>query len=399
MRPLLHLVAILKNEAGNIRATLESVKPWVDGWTVLDTQSTDGTQAIVQEVMAGLPGQLVQEAFVDYATTRNRALEIDAAREPIFTLFLGGDEVLHEGARLRAFLEMKREAAEGAYCVRMESSGRSWAYTRVLRTDAQWRYLGEIHERPVGPKGQVHGPIIPGVTVVHSASDPERKKKRLLEYDLPLLTKDVQDESKSWEERAHSLFFLAETYYILASMCDRKIPWGPWATNMMTAMSCYLRYAKLAGRSNSAAMDISKAAYSYFLYFHIADELNIYQSMEMVPRLTSLVQEAPHLLEAKFLLAKHTAQLPNANAARDGMRLAVIAADAAKEARGKPSYETSDLRVEWMSMKVAAACAKHMKIPERAKSYAERGLAAGGPRAAFAEYLGEKFSDHLGKSL
>ena len=42
-RPLLEFVMIVKNEAKSIVETIESVKPWVDRWTILDTGSTDNT--------------------------------------------------------------------------------------------------------------------------------------------------------------------------------------------------------------------------------------------------------------------------------------------------------------------------------------------------------------------
>jgi hypothetical protein len=46
VRGLLGLVMIVKNEAHGIRETLESFKPFIDRWTILDTGSTDGTQRI-----------------------------------------------------------------------------------------------------------------------------------------------------------------------------------------------------------------------------------------------------------------------------------------------------------------------------------------------------------------
>ncbi len=43
--PLLGLVMIIKNENATIEKTLESVKHDIDYWTIVDTGSTDGTQA------------------------------------------------------------------------------------------------------------------------------------------------------------------------------------------------------------------------------------------------------------------------------------------------------------------------------------------------------------------
>ena len=49
MQPLISLVMIVKNEAAILRETLERVRPIVDEWVIVDTGSTDGTQAIISE--------------------------------------------------------------------------------------------------------------------------------------------------------------------------------------------------------------------------------------------------------------------------------------------------------------------------------------------------------------
>ena len=48
-RPLIEFVMIVKNEAGSIQETIESVEPWVDRYTILDTGSTDGTQDLIKK--------------------------------------------------------------------------------------------------------------------------------------------------------------------------------------------------------------------------------------------------------------------------------------------------------------------------------------------------------------
>jgi len=41
------LVMIVKNEAHVIRRCLESVRPLIDTWLIIDTGSTDGTQRLL----------------------------------------------------------------------------------------------------------------------------------------------------------------------------------------------------------------------------------------------------------------------------------------------------------------------------------------------------------------
>ena len=397
MRPLLSFVAIFKDEAPTVRKTLESVRPFVDRWTILDTGSTDGTQEIVREVMHGLPGSLFQEPFVDYATSRNRALELDAGcgeageEASEFTLMLSADETLAGGEALRSFL--RNVQGEGAFCVTLQTGPRSWPYTRVLRTGAGWRYVGEIHERPVGPQGEVKGTIIPNVFVTHNPSDPERKARRLKELDVPLLEKAVFDESRPLEHRAHAIFFLAETYAVLASERERlaqqdliekglngKPALGDvWLSLKMNAMALYLRYAAIAEQPERDAYDPHKVAYALFMAYHIADSARFYNSHELVSRLQTLVAFAPKMPEARFLLAKCAAD----DDVRQGLFLAIEASKIAREAKSSPTYEATDVRLEWLSLTLAAQCAKQLKKLDQAKELASQGLAAGGPKEAF----------------
>ena len=387
-QPLLCLAAMFKNEAATVRQTLESVKPFIDRWTVLDTRSTDETSGIVLRTLHlcenPVRGLLHGDDFVDYATTRNRVLELAEEQHAVFTLTMSADETLSGGEALRAFLESHRDAPEGAYCVMMQTGSRMWPYSRVLRTGAGWRYVGKIHERPVGPNGEVAGPLIPGVLITHTPSDPERKIARLRDFDLPLLTQEVNDESKSLEERAHAMFFLAETHASLAGWCPKDssgefVVGGQWLSHQMAAMAYYFRYAQIAENPKSPARDHDKAMYALFLYYHIAEKTNLYTSAELVARLEMFVSAAPKLAEARFMLADHSARLD----VRQGLYHALQAVDVAKEARENPTHEAMDNRIEWLSLMVASQCAKQLKKDQQAKELAERGIAAGGPRAVF----------------
>ena len=92
--PLLSLVMIVKDEATSLRRTLESVRGAADRALILDTGSTDGTQALARQLFVEvLPGELHEEPFVDFATTRNRSLEL-CAGQSVFALILSGDETL-----------------------------------------------------------------------------------------------------------------------------------------------------------------------------------------------------------------------------------------------------------------------------------------------------------------
>lgn len=376
---------IVKDEATNIRATLESVRGVVDRWTIFDTGSGDSTQTIVREVMGDIPGALHEGRFVDFATNRNFAAWLDTNSDDAaaFALSLSGDETIEGGEALRAFLESKRSTAEGAYCVEMRSGPQRWFYPRILRVGAGWRYVGEVHEVPIGPNGETSGPVIPDVRIVHTESDPSRKQRRLREFDVPTLERIIADIDRPIGELAQALFHLAETEAQLAATC-RDNPTHEMLSHQMAAMALFKRYAALAGNRRSPCHDPAKAHYALFLYLHVAEKTGVYTVDELAQRYRSLAAEAPEIPEVTYKLAEYAA----GNDTHVGLDVALIAASRAARALSKPGHVPTDARLEWLSLRLAAECALAIGDKPRAQEFAKRGIAAGGPTEAFAEYIG-----------
>ncbi len=386
-QPLICLGMIVRNEATNIRKTLESAKPFVDNWVIIDTGSTDGTPTIVREIMDGVPGMLYQEPFIDFASSRNRVLDLVA--DSVFVLSLSGDETLEGGAELRAYLEAQREGTDGAHCVEMQSRQpgvagvRRWLYPRILRTEAKWRYVGDPHEIPEGPHGERTGPTAIGVKVIHTESDPMRKYKRMREYDLPRLTARATNETHELEERAQAIWFLAQTHEALANEFTAKVPGGPWMEHKLNAMSLYQKRSELGE-------DPIKSSYAWLCSLKIADQIGfLYTHEELIGRLNIIVEMSPKLPEARVMLALHSAQLD----ARKGLYLAEEAARIARiaveeSAKGDQSnFLPIDSSMEWQALRIAAECAKALGNKKRMRELGERALLAGGPRPVLEEYL------------
>ena len=92
------LVMIVATRARCARETLERVRPIVDEWVIVDTGSTNGTQAIISEY-----GPVTEMAFEDFVTTKNKALALATGK---YILLMDADERLHSGAEtLRAVAE------------------------------------------------------------------------------------------------------------------------------------------------------------------------------------------------------------------------------------------------------------------------------------------------------
>ncbi|MGW8881862.1 glycosyltransferase, partial [Streptomyces mirabilis] len=90
MKSTVCLNMIVKNEAPVIRRCLESVRPLIDTWVILDTGSTDGTQDVIRDVFSDLPGALHESPWKGYDGSRSEAIDL-ARAEADYLLFIDAD--------------------------------------------------------------------------------------------------------------------------------------------------------------------------------------------------------------------------------------------------------------------------------------------------------------------
>src|SRR6266436_8173383 len=78
--PILIVVLMVKNEETVMRATLQPfIDGGVDSFFIFDTGSTDNTIGVTESFFSEygiMQGYIAQEPFIDFATSRNRALDL-----------------------------------------------------------------------------------------------------------------------------------------------------------------------------------------------------------------------------------------------------------------------------------------------------------------------------------
>ena len=204
----LYLSAIVKNEAHIIRRMLESAKPYISGYLICDTGSTDGTQDIIREVLSGLPGEVIDRPWVSFGHNKSEALEYGRQKfsSEWYALIFDADEelVVPKGFRFPK-LELP------LYNLNFKMGEFVWGRSALFSNAHDWRYDGVLHEAPVCPD-LINPPqqIISG-PVVNSYSDGNRSQQDIkVKY-----TKDAEVLEAAMAvdpDNARNQFYLAQSY-------------------------------------------------------------------------------------------------------------------------------------------------------------------------------------------
>lgn len=231
IRSTVCLNMIVKNEAKVIARCLESVKPIVDSWVVVDTGSTDGTQDIVRSVMKGVPGELYERPWKDFAHNRNEAIGLARGRSD-YLFVIDADDLIDV---LPGF--MMPRLTEESYFVRVEYADHVYSRLHVFRSDLDFRYVGVLHEVLVSDVKRSYGKIdgliyrCAGGGARSVDHDKYRKDAATLEEAIstdPSSARNVFYLAQSWRD-CGELAKALETY-------ERRVAMGGWEEEVFCSL-------------------------------------------------------------------------------------------------------------------------------------------------------------------
>lgn len=195
---------IVKNETPVIKRCLDSVKPLIDYWVIVDTGSTDGTPQMIREHLKDVPGELYERPWVNFEHNRNQALTL-AASKGDYLLFIDADEYLAYAPGLKLPLLNK-----DIYYMMTSYEGIKYARVQLINNHLGWFWKGILHES-IKPKPENDVRSSAGLKdfIVVSTSEGARSQdQKKAEKDAEVLEKALKDDPTN----PRYTFYLARTY-------------------------------------------------------------------------------------------------------------------------------------------------------------------------------------------
>lgn len=186
---------IVKDEAKLILRCLDSVLPFIDSWVIVDTGSTDGTQDIIKNHLAHLPGVLHEKPWVNFGHNRTEAADLAAEFcatlpdcDPPYLLFIDADDRMEQ----EGDVVMNRLVCD-AYQLWLQL-GAVTRYTRMMlvSTRKRWRWVGAVHEYPESTTAIETRGTIRNVTVISSTEGARSSDPLKYQKDAEMLEKELE---------------------------------------------------------------------------------------------------------------------------------------------------------------------------------------------------------------
>ena len=197
------LCMIVKDEARVIRRLLDSVRPIIDRWLIVDTGSTDGTRDIIREHMRDVPGELAERPWVDFAHNRCEALTL-ARPMADYSLMMDADDPLE----IAADFVMPNLTADH-YTLDIANAGTRYRRTQLVKNTIPWRYRGVLHEFLEGP-GSGPSEHLPGLTIRCDNDGARRHDPQTYAKDAEVLQQALVTETDPLM-RSRYTFYLAQS--------------------------------------------------------------------------------------------------------------------------------------------------------------------------------------------
>jgi glycosyltransferase involved in cell wall biosynthesis len=214
---------IVKDEAPVIRRCLDSVRPLIDYWVIVDTGSTDGTQEIIREHLKDVPGELHERPWRDFAHNRSEALALARGRGD-YVLVIDADEVIQiaPGFELPALVR-------DSYNIHVLYGGCSYMRRQLVSNSLPWRYEGVLHEYITCEQARTEE-LLRGLQTVPFHDGARARDASTYRRDALVLERALIDDPQN----TRHVFYLAQSYRDAGDLelalrnYKRRVEMGGW---------------------------------------------------------------------------------------------------------------------------------------------------------------------------
>jgi tetratricopeptide (TPR) repeat protein len=209
--PNIALMMIVKNEVKTLPRLLESVRQVISSWRIIDTGSTDGTQQLIFDALADLPGELIEEPWVNFGVNRSSLVSrFPAGAE--FALLLDADQILTVDSISELREELDASPEVDAFMVAVKETKLSYLMPYLVRNGKDYIYVGATHEYLTAKQNIKRAPIH-SISIKHVGDGGSKSDK--FERDVALLTQEIV----SGADTPRNHFYLGQSFE-----CLKRLP-------------------------------------------------------------------------------------------------------------------------------------------------------------------------------
>jgi glycosyltransferase involved in cell wall biosynthesis len=256
------LCMIVKNEAPIIERCLASVRPLIDHVMIVDTGSTDGTQGVVRRWLdkAGVPGEVIEEPWRDFAYNRTFALaKLRERTNADYSLMVDADEMieLDEGFDIEKF---KAGLNCELYDVKVSSGSVVYLLPQLASNKIEIVYRGVLHEYRECPEGcsraMAEGLLIKAIQDGARGQDPRKYQK-----DAAVLEAALAGETDPFLI-ARYRFYLGQSYRdagLLEPAIDNyleRAKLGGWEEEVFYSLYAVAKMKEQLGHPNDDVLEV-----------------------------------------------------------------------------------------------------------------------------------------------
>ena len=279
---------IVKNEAQIIRRCLESLRPHIDFWVIVDTGSSDGTQELIRDLLKEVPGELYARPWKGFAHNRTEAIRL-AEGKADYLLFCDADMELV----VRDPQWKEKLVADCYHVIQRYEDGFRYTNVRLVNArltgERRWRYWGSTHEfcASVSIDNHVERFMLDTIEFrdhADGSSRPEKyaRDRALLERDLARLgelelqiAREPADAALQQEARElrhlhpRNVFYLAQTYREMGRLeesiplYEQRVALGGWYEEVWYSLYQIARVSERLELPEATVVERYLRAYEY----------------------------------------------------------------------------------------------------------------------------------------